>query len=118
MDTVILCIKEVSTDMGKVRPPYPPGFKEQIVALHRAGRSPAELAQEFEPTEQTIRTWITQADRDEGLRLDGLTTTEKEELIRLRRENRQLKIEREILAKAAAWFARETEQVPPRSSGS
>ena len=104
--------------MGKVRGAYPKEFKEQIVALHRAGRTPAELAREFEPTEESIRSWIAQADRDDGLRQDGLTTVEKEELVRLRRENRQLKIEREILAKAAAWFARETEQVPPRSSGS
>lgn len=118
MDTVILCFKEVFTDMGKVRPPYPQEFKEQIIALARAGRTPAELAREFEPTEQSIRDWIAQADRDDGLRHDGLTTAEREELARLRRENRQLKIEREILAKAAAWFARETEQVPPRSSGS
>ena len=104
--------------MGKTRPPYPKEFKDQIVALARAGRTPAQLAAEFEPTEPTIRDWIAQVDRDEGLRSDGLTTAEKEELIRLRRENRQLKIEREILSKAAAWFARETEQIPPRSSGS
>ncbi len=104
--------------MGKVRSPYPKEFKAQIVALHRAGRTPAELAAEFEPTEESIRAWIKQAECDEGVRDDGLTTGEKEELVRLRRENRQLKIEREILAKAAAWFARETEQVPPRSSGS
>lgn len=104
--------------MGKVRPPYPKEFKGQIIALARAGRSPAQLAEEFEPTEQTIRDWLAQADRDDGLRTDGLTTLEREELVRLRRENRQLKIEREILAKAAAWFARETEQIPPRSSGS
>ena len=76
------------------------------------------MAEEFEPTEQTIRDWLAQADRDDGLRTDGLTTLEREELVRLRRENRQLKLEREILAKAAAWFARETEQIPPRSSGS
>jgi transposase len=104
--------------MGKTRPPYPQQFKDQIVALARAGRTPAQLAAEFEPSEPTIRDWVAQADRDDGVRQDGLTTVEKEELIRLRRENRQLKIEREILAKAAAWFARETEQVPPKSSGS
>jgi len=89
--------KEVSKKMGKVRGAYPKEFKEQIVALHRAGRTPAELAKEFEPTEESIRYWIKQADRDDGLRSDGLTTAEKEELVRLRRENRQLKIEREIL---------------------
>ena len=104
--------------MGKTRPPYPQEFKDQIVALAHAGRTPAQLAAEFEPTEPTIRDWIVQADRDQGLRSDGLTSAEKDELVRLRRENRQLKIEREILAKAAAWFARETEQVPPRSIGS
>jgi len=104
--------------MGKVRRPYPKEFREQIVALARAGRRPAELAAEFEPTEPTIRGWIAQADRDEGLRHDGLTAAEKEELVRLRPENRQLKIEREILAKAAVWFARETHQVSPKSPGS
>ena len=104
--------------MAKTRPPYPQQFKEQIVGLARAGRTPAELAREFEPSEPTIRDWVAQADRDDGVRQDGLTTAEKEELVRLRRENRQLRIEREILSKAAAWFARETEQLPPKSSGS
>jgi transposase len=104
--------------MGKVRPPYPQEFKQQIIALARAGRSPAELAREFEPTEPTIRDWLKQSEADDGLRTDILTTEERQELLRLRRENRQLKIEREILSKAAAWFARETEQIPPRSSGS
>ena len=84
---------------------YPPEFRRQIVELHRAGRSVAELTREFEPGEQTIRLWIKQAEIDEGQR-EGLTTDEREELRRLRRENRQLKLEREILKKAAAWFAR------------
>jgi transposase len=57
----------------------------------------------------SIRAWVRQADRDDGLRDDGLTTDEREELRRLRRENRQLKVDQEILAKAAAWFARETD---------
>ena len=86
-------------------------------STERAAVRPS-LPGEFEPTEESIRYWIAQAERDDGVRQDGLTTTEKEELVRLRRENRQLKIEREILAKAAAWFARETEQLPPRSTGS
>ena len=90
--------------MARTRPPYTPEFKRQIVELHRAGRSFAELASEFEPHEKSIRDWVAQADRDEGLRTDGLTTLERDELQRLRRENRQLKLEREILAKAAAWF--------------
>jgi transposase len=89
-----------------------------MVELVRAGRSPAELAREFEPTAQAIRNWVRQADRDEGLRKDGLTTLEREELGRLRRETRQLKLEREILAKAAAWFARGTGSVPGKSSSS
>jgi len=104
--------------MPRTRPPYPAEFRRQMVELARAGRTPEELSKEFEPSSQTIRNWIRQADRDEGLRADGLTTTEREELRRLRRDNRQLKVEREILAKAAAWFARETDSVPPKSSSS
>ena len=104
--------------MGKTRKPYPPEFRRQMVELVRAGRSPEELAKEFEPTAESIRNWVKQADRDEGRRDDGLTSAEREELRRLRRENRQLRLEREILAKAAAWFARETDSVPPKSSSS
>lgn len=104
--------------MPKTRPPYPQEFREQIVALARAGRSVQELAEEFEPSDQTIRNWIRQADLDDGLRKDGLTTAERDELRRLKKENRQLKQERDILAKAAAWFARETDSIPERSSNS
>ena len=104
--------------MRRTRPPYPAAFREQILALVQAGRTPQELAKEFEPSEQTIRTWIKQAEIDEGERQDGPTTDEKRELARLRRENRQLRLEREILAKAAAWFARETDSVPPKSTSS
>jgi transposase len=89
-----------------------------MVELVRAGRTPEELAREFEPSAQAIRNWVQQSDRDGGRRSDGVTTQEKEELQRLRRENKQLRTEREILAKAAAWFARETDAVPPKSSGS
>jgi transposase len=89
-----------------------------MVELVRSGRTPEELSREFEPTAQSIRNWVEQADLDEGLRSDGLTTTERDELRRLRRENRQLREEREILKKAAAWFARETEAVPKRSTDS
>ncbi|BCX87664.1 transposase [Methylomarinovum tepidoasis] len=104
--------------MGKTRKPYPPEFRRQMVELVRTGRTPESQAREFEPTAESIRNWVKQADRDEGRREDGLTSPEREELRRLRRENRQLKIEREILAKAAAWFARETDSVPPKSSSS
>jgi len=89
-----------------------------MVELVRTGRTPEELAREFEPSAQAIRNWVRQADRDEGRRKDGLTSTEKAELKKLRRENRRLKEEREILAKAAAWFARETESIPPKGSTS
>ena len=87
---------------------YPPEFRQQMVELVWAGRNPEQLAREFEPTAQTIRNWVAQADRDRGHRTDGLRSAEREELTRLRRENRQLKVEREILSKATAWFARET----------
>ena len=102
--------------MPQSRPPYPLEFRNQIIERVRAGRTPAELAQEFEPTAQTISNWVAQADRDDGQRHDGLTSAEREELRKLRRENRQLREEREILAKAAAWFAQETHSVPKTHS--
>ena len=104
--------------MPRSRPPYPPEYRRRMVELVRAGRSPEELGREFEPTAQSIRNWVEQSDLDEGRRDDGLTTTEREELRRLRRENRRLREEREILAKAAAWFARETGSISPESSSS
>ena len=104
--------------MGRTRPAYPPEVREQMVALVRAGRTPEELAREFEASAQSIRNWVVQADVDEGRRSDGLTTQEREELRRLRRENRQLRMEREILKKAVAWFARETGSVPDRRTSS
>ena len=91
--------------MPRTRNPYPAAFREQIVALARTGRSAESLAREFEPCVATIHSWIKQADRDGGHRSDGLTSDEQEELRRLRRENRQLRQERDILSKAAAWFA-------------
>ncbi len=104
--------------MPRTRPPYPGAFREQMVELVRAGRSPEALAKEFEPTAVSIRSWVTQADRDTGRRLDGLTTDERTELQRLRRENATLREEREILKKAAAWFARETGSIPSTGSDS
>ena len=89
-----------------------------MVDLVRAGRTPEELAREFEPTAESIRNWAKRADLDAGNRTDGLTSDERAELSRLRRENRQLKQEREILSKAAAWFAQETGTIPKKSSGS
>jgi transposase len=98
--------------------PYPPELRRRLVELVRSGRSPEELAKKFEPTAQTIRNWVQQADLDEGRKEDGLTSQEREEIRKLRRENKRLREEREILKKAAAWFARETESIPRKSSGS
>lgn len=58
--------------MPKTRKPYPPEFREQMIALVQAGRTPEELSREFEPTAQSIINWVAQADRDEGKRRDGL----------------------------------------------
>ena len=104
--------------MPKSPRPYPAEFRRRIVELARAGRTVKELAAEFGPSENSIRNWIQQADRDDGLREDGLTTVEREELSRLRRELKQVKLDREILAKAAAWFARETDSIPSGRSSS
>ena len=107
--------------MPRSRPPYPAEFRQQIIDLARAGRSPAELSAEFGCSSQTVTNWVAQAAIDQGKPLPGkagLTTVEREELIRLRRENRQLKLEREILSKAAAWFAAKGEKTPTTSSSS
>ena len=98
---------------------YPMEFRRQMVELVRAGRTPEELSREFEPSAQAIRIWVREAENEAGDRSSPvLTEEEKEELQRLRRENKQLRLEREILAKAAAWFARETDAMRPKSSGS
>ena len=104
--------------MPRTRPPYSPEFRQQMVELVKAGRRPEELSREFEPTAQTIHNWVKQTDRDAGVRSDGLTSSEREELRNLRRENKRLRVEREILKKAAAWFAQESDSVPPKRSSS
>ena len=104
--------------MPRSHAPYPPEFRRQMVELVRAGRTPGELAKEFEPSSESIRNWVRQAARDEGRGDGGLTTEEREELRRLRRECKQLRVEREILSKAATWFAREADSKPSRSSHS
>src|SRR5688500_7907382 len=108
--------------MPKTRPPYAPEFRRQMVDLVRAGRDPADLAREFEPSAQAIRNWVAEADRQEGrgreepATADAALTAAREELARLRRENKQLRLERDILSRAAAWFARETGTIPPGPS--
>ena len=72
--------------MPKSRPPYPAAFRQQMVELVRSGRTPGDLAREFEPSAEAIRNWVAQADRDAGKRSDGLRTEEHEEIRRLRRE--------------------------------
>ena len=95
--------------MGKSPPPYPPEFRAEAVRLARtSGKSMAQIARELEISSETLRLWRKQVDIDEGLRHDGLTTEETEEVRRLRREIKVLREEREILVKAAAFFAKES----------
>ena len=99
--------------------PYPREFREQVVKLAPASRRSVKgVAGEFEISSDSLRRGARQAERDQGLRKDGLITSERQELARLRRENRQLRMERQILSKAAVWFARETEAIPSGSSHS
>jgi len=104
--------------MPRPHPQYAAELRDRLVELARNGRSPEQLAEEFEPSAATIRNWVKQADRDGGKRKDGLTTDEREELRVLRRENRRLREEVEILGKATAWFAKESEGTPKRRSNS
>ena len=96
--------------MGKTKAPYPVEFRRQMVELVQAGRSPTELAREFEVSAQSIANWVGRAAADSTKPVSGkqvMSTVEREELARLRRENRQLRMERDILAKATAWFAKD-----------
>jgi len=104
--------------MPRTHPPYAPEYRRRVIELARSGRPIAQLAREFEASANAIRKWVKQTGLDEGLRSAGLTTAERDELNRLRRENRVLREEREILSKAAAWFATETGSVPSRRSNS
>jgi transposase len=104
--------------MGRKSNCYAPEFRQQMIELVLAGRTPEELAREFEPSAQTIRNWVARAERDAGKRGDGLTSVEREELTRLRREVKQLQQERDILSRATAWFAREANTIPPKGSRS
>jgi transposase len=104
--------------MANERKRYSSELQAELIRLARSGRSVKELARQYEPSEQTIRNWVKQAELNDGSRSDGLTSDERQELGRLRRENARLKEEREILSKAAAWFAQETEKKSKGSSRS
>src|SRR5688572_6125292 len=100
--------KIVKSVKSKFAKRYPVEFRRQMVELHRAGRGLTELSREFGCSPWAIGYWVKQADRDAGRGDGGLTTDERTELVRLRREIKRLQIERDILSKAAAWFAQET----------
>jgi transposase len=99
------------------KPVYPPEYKARIVELVRAGRLPVELSREFDVAVQSIRNWVKQADINGGQR-PGLTTDERAELAKLRRQVRELQEEREILKKFAAWSAQEANWTPKKRSDS
>ena len=99
--------------MGKKKPrprrSFTPEFKAEIVALCRQGdRSVGQVAKDFDLTETAVRSWVKQADLDAGTRSDGLTSDERAELAALRRENRRLREDVEILKRATAFFVKET----------
>ncbi len=93
--------------MPKTRPAYPEQFRREAIELLRAGRTPRELSESLGVSEQTLRNWRRQDQVDRHERDDGLTTDEREELRRLRRENVRLTQERDLLKRAAAFFATE-----------
>ena len=96
--------------MPRGRAPYPPEFRaEAVLLVHESGQSMRQVARDLDISNESLRRWVIQADIDEGV-ADGLTSDERAELTRLRRENRTLRTEREILKKAAAFFARETDE--------
>ena len=97
--------------MPRTRPPYSKEFKREAIELVRlTGKSSAQVAKDLGISDVSLRNWIKQAERDDGKRPDGLSSDEREELQRLRRENQTLRMEREILKKAAAFFAKETDE--------
>jgi transposase len=104
--------------MPRSHPSYPADYRRKIVELAHAGRSIKSLAREFEPCANTIANWVKQSDLDEGVRDDGLTPVARDELRQLKRDNTRLREERDILKKAAAWFARETDSLPKKGSSS
>ncbi len=107
--------------MPRPKPPHPAPCRHQMVELVQAGRTPAQLAREFNVSAQSISTWVAQAAADGGKPVRGkdvLSSAEREELTRLRRQVRQLQTERDILAKATAWFAAKGEKTSGGSTNS
>lgn len=104
--------------MPRTRPPYPAEYRQRILELARKGRTAWSLSQEFEPTAATIRSWIIQAGIDDEVFEGGVSSDDTTELARLRKEVAVLREEKEILAKAAAWFAEETARTPRGRSSS
>jgi transposase len=103
----------IMESMGKKKPrprrSFTAEFKAEIVELcQRGDRSVGQVAKDFDLTETAVREWLKQAERDAGTGDGGLTTSEKEELAQLRRENRRLREDVEILKRATAFFAKET----------
>ena len=97
---------------------HPAEFRRKIVELFKGGRSIKSIADEYGMARKTVATYVKQDDVDSGMRSDGLTSAERAELALLRRENKRLKLEAEIVSKAAAWFARETDSIPTKRSDS
>lgn len=108
--------------MPKTRPPYDPEFRQRMIELHRAGRSAKSLAAEFGCTEQSVRNWSKQSESGSSAPSSepkpSVSNEERVELERLRREVRVLREERDILKKAAAWFAQEAAGTPRRRTDS
>jgi transposase len=94
--------------MPRTRPAYPESFRREAIELMRQGRSPVALAKSLGCSPQTLRNWRRQDELDRGVRDDGVRTDEREELARLRRENTRLRQERDLLKRAAAFFATES----------
>jgi transposase len=110
--------------MPTSKPPYPAEFREQIVELARAGRGLKQLSREFGVSANSIRNWVQQANGHapqavpRGADLAPLSAAERQELIELRRRLKQVQMERDILAKATAWFAGKSERTSTTSTNS
>lgn len=110
--------------MPNSKPPYPAEFREQMVELVRAGRGLKQLSREFGVSANAIRNWIHRADGEPARSMPRggdqtpLSAAERQELVELRRRLKQVQMERDILAKATAWFAGKSERTSTTSSNS